>query len=173
MPPGGVLNTDNLPSWWDTAKRQEVESFKAQCYSLSGIIMSCLAKCMGLDSDYFKSIHQHKEPGDTLKMIKYFRMKERPDSSIPRLAEHTDWGSITFVFTKTPGLEIRDPNNQWFHVPIVLDGIVVNIGDAMALWTGGALKSVLHRVTWDSVPIGRDRYTIGYFINPNSGNMAA
>merc|ERR1712093_702284 len=29
--PGGILETQNLPSWWDLQKRKEIEAFKAQC----------------------------------------------------------------------------------------------------------------------------------------------
>ncbi|KAH8892155.1 Clavaminate synthase-like protein [Thozetella sp. PMI_491] len=167
-PAGGVLSSKNLPEWWDHEKRAEIEKFKAECYDLSITMMSGFAKNMGLDEEYFTRIHQHKAPGHTLRCIKYPQLEEQPDSRQPRLSTHTDWGSLTFVFTKQAGLEIQDPNNDWFHIPVVPDGIVVNIGDALSLWTGKTLKSTLHRITWDNLPRNQDRYSLAYFSQPNN-----
>lgn len=168
--PGGILKTEHLPAWWDQQKRERVEEFKAQCYNLSVDLLSCFAVRLGLDKDYFRRYHEHREPGNSLKLIRYPAMEERPSHKVPRLAEHTDWGSITFVFTSQNGLEIRDPDDKdWVRVPVVDDGIVVNIGDALSLWTGKALKSTMHRITWEGLPRDKSRYSIAYFVNPNYG----
>ncbi|KAL6240228.1 hypothetical protein RBB50_012875 [Rhinocladiella similis] len=165
--PGGVLETDDLPEWWDHDKRNEVEAFKADCYDLSSMLLSCFADQLGFSRDFFRQSHLHKDPGNTLKLIRYPPMAVHPGQEIPRLSEHTDWGSITFVFTNQAGLEIRDPQNHWRQIPVVEDGIVINIGDALSLWTGKALKSTMHRITWENLPLDKDRYSIAYFTNPN------
>jgi isopenicillin N synthase-like dioxygenase len=170
LPAGRILQTDNLPSWWDQAKRKEIEAFKSQCYDLSMDLMSSFAAELGVDEDFFCKSHLHSEPGNNLKFIKYPRMEEQADG-IPRLSEHTDWGSLTFVFSTQGGLEIRDPKDEWCHVPVVPGGIVVNIGDALSLWTGKALKSTLHRITWENLSMDNDRYSIAYFVNPNYGTL--
>lgn len=41
--------------------------------------------------------------------------------------------------------------------------ILVNIGDALAFWTKGMLKSTVHRVTFGG---GAERYSIAYFCHP-------
>ena len=92
---------------------------------------------------------------------------DKTGTEIPRLSEHTDWGSITFVFADRAGLKIRDPNNKWFHIPVVSDDIVVHIGDALSLWTDGGLKSTLHRITRTNLPMNQNRYSIAYSTNPN------
>ncbi|KAI1382800.1 uncharacterized protein F4822DRAFT_97282 [Hypoxylon trugodes] len=167
LPSGGIMETDHLPAWWDQSKRRKIEDFKSQCQDLNHALLSCFAVQLGLDKDYFLAMHAEKAPGNTLKLIKYPRMEHRPGVEIPRLSEHTDWGSITLVFTKQGGLEIRDPNNEWCQVPIVPDGIVVNIADALSLWTGKELKSTMHRITWENLPIEQERYSMAYFVNPN------
>ena len=132
--------------------------------------MSCFERQMGLEDGYFRSVHQHKPPGNNLKFLKYPTMDVQPDARTPRLYAHTDWGSLTMVFTSSPGLEVRHPkDHSWVHAPVVPNGIVVNVGDALALWTGNRLKSTLHRITWESVSIHSDRYSIVYFVNPNAG----
>lgn len=168
-PAGGVLNSTNLSSWWGEEKRQTIETFKAQCYDLTITMMSGFAVCMGLDKDFFTRIHEHKAPGHTLRLIKYPKLDSRPEEGrLPRLSTHTDWGSLTFVFTKQAGLEIEDPQHNWFQVPVVPDGIVVNIGDALSLWTSKTLKSTLHRITWENLPPNQDRYSMAYFSQPNN-----
>lgn len=168
-PAGGVLSSSNLCSWWDENKRQTIETFKAECYDLTMTMMSGFAVRMGLDKDFFTRIHEHKAPGHTLRSIKYPKLDSQPEEGqLPRLSTHTDWGSLTFVFTKQAGLEIQDPEDKWFKVPVVPNGIVVNIGDALSLWTGKTLKSTLHRITWDNLPHDRDRYSMAYFSQPNN-----
>lgn len=171
--PGGILATDHLPEWWNREKRETIESFKSQCYDLSIKLMSCFAHQLGLEKNYFQQAHKHKDPGNNLKLIRYPPIETDSDQGIPRLSEHTDWGSITFVFTTQGGLEIRDPNNNWFHVPVIRGGIVVNIDDALSLWSGKVLKSTLHRITWENLPKDKDRYSIAYFTNPNYGKLWA
>lgn len=131
--------------------------------------MSCFAVKLGLEKSYFSSYHQHQDPGNVLKFIKYPRFDEKP-VGVPRLSEHTDWGSITFVSTDRPGLEVRDPSNQWYQIPTVPGGLVVNIGDALSLWSKKSLKSTMHRISWENLDTTEDRLSIVYFTHPNNGN---
>ncbi|PLB53359.1 Clavaminate synthase-like protein [Aspergillus steynii IBT 23096] len=167
MPAGRLFDKPNLPAWWTRPRLQEVEDFKASCYDISLNIMSCLAVQLGLERSFFDATHQHKDPGNPLKLIKYPRFEKQPDG-IPRLSEHTDWGSITFVFTETPGLEMRDPEDQWTAVPTIPGGVVVNIADSMSLRTNKKLKSAFHRIRWDTVGVDKERLSIAYFVHPNN-----
>lgn len=170
LPAGGVLRTGNLPSWWDVRKRQQIEDFKSQCYELSMSLLSCFAVQLGLDRSFFARDHQHREPGNVLKLIKYPSFHRQPEG-VPRLSEHTDWGSLTFVLTEKAGLEIRDPLDEWFDVPVVPGGVVVNIGDAMSLWSNQTLKSTMHRISWKNLNIHEDRLSVVYFTHPNNGTI--
>ncbi|KAL3493327.1 hypothetical protein BJX62DRAFT_223980 [Aspergillus germanicus] len=168
LPANQLAQSTNIHLWWDAAKLDEIEMFKAQCNSLTLQIMSCFAVHMGLPRGFFDASHRQVLPGNTLKLIKYPKMTVQPDSSVvPRLSEHTDWGSLTLLFTQSPGLEVRDPNNQWHEIPVIPGGIIVNIGDALSLWTGKQLKSTMHRISWEKVPVDRDRYSVPYFVHPN------
>ncbi|KAL2823906.1 hypothetical protein BDW59DRAFT_90856 [Aspergillus cavernicola] len=129
--------------------------------------MSCFAAHMGLPKVFFAASHSRLLPGNTLKSIKHPKMTKEPDDVIPRLSEHTVWGSLTLFFTESPGLEVRDPNNQWHDVPVIPDGIIINIGDALSLWASKKLKSTVHRISWKKAPMNKDRYSIPYFVHPN------
>ncbi|KAI9850062.1 MAG: hypothetical protein M1838_006142 [Thelocarpon superellum] len=95
-----------------------------------------------------------------------------------RAGAHSDYGSITLLFQRRsqPGLEILSPSSSWLPVPVTPPGsendpmppILVNIGDLLAHWTNGLLKSTVHRVVFpaDSKGRGDDRYSIAYFCHP-------
>lgn len=169
LPAGQLSKSENIHSWWDKDKLEDIEAFKAQCNDLNLKIMSCFAVHMDLQKDFFHASHRQVLPGNTFKLIKYPKMDEQPEDYIPRLSEHTDWGSITLLFTESPGLEVRDPNNQWHAVPVIPGAVTINIGDALSLWTGKQLKSTMHRISWDKVPKSQDRYSMPYFVHPNFG----
>ena len=61
-------------------------------------------------------------------------------------------------------------SSRWLYVPPAPGCAVVNLGDAMVEWTGGLLRSCLHRV---NVPpgeqVGRDRYSVAYLCRPWAG----
>lgn len=126
---------------------------------------------MGLPEDYFVEAHDSaKEPGNVLRLIKYPATKEQPDASLPRLSEHTDWGTLTLLFTESPGLEVSPPNGQgWVMAPVIEDAVIVNIADGLAMWSGKTLKSTKHRLSWESLPHYLDRHSMAYFVNANAG----
>lgn len=84
-------------------------------------------------------------------------------------------GSLTLLFQRPlqSGLEILTSNGTWSPVPVFPKGtendefppILVNIGDLLNHWTGGLLKSTVHRVV---MPKSRReaRYSIAYFCHP-------
>lgn len=99
-----------------------------------------------------------------------------------RAGAHSDYGSLTLLFQLPgqPGLEIRTPGGgEWEAVgvdPAAAAGcggveralpILVNIGDLLEDWTGGLLKSTVHRVVFPTGgEEGCDRYSMAYFCHP-------
>ncbi|KAL4804612.1 hypothetical protein BDV18DRAFT_26436 [Aspergillus unguis] len=168
LPAGQLSQCTNLHSWWDGAKLSEVESFKAHCAALTLSILSCYTPHLGLNRDFFEASHNQTLPGNALKLMKYPKIDPGHKPTGPaRLSEHSDWGSLTLLFVESAGLEVRDPNNNWHDVPVVSGGIILNIGDVLSLWTGKGLKSTLHRISWEKVPLDKDRFSIPYFAQPN------
>lgn len=165
------LTCNNLSSWWTFEKRQQAENFRARCQKLAERLLETFAVAMGLPPLFFSGAHaQDKDPGNVLRLIRYPALSAQPDPRFPRLGEHTDWGTLTLLFAKTPGLEVRPPGDQgWVPAPVVKDAIIVNIADGLALWSGGMLKSTNHRLSWDSLPYNMHRHSIAYFVNANAG----
>ncbi|KAH8163812.1 hypothetical protein CIB48_g4439 [Xylaria polymorpha] len=56
------------------------------------------------------------------------------------IAAHTDFSTITILLQqpRTRGLQVwYPPTEDWIPVPVVDDGLVINIGDLMEKFTGG------------------------------------
>lgn len=88
------------------------------------------------------------------------------------LLGHTDGGSVTILFNVIGGLQLlpaglSPTDGNWQYVKPEPGCAVVNLGDAMTQWTGGVLRSGLHRV---QPALGQQsvcpRYSVGYFLKP-------
>ncbi|KAF2767783.1 Clavaminate synthase-like protein [Teratosphaeria nubilosa] len=166
---GEIIKGHNVPSWWDEKKRQEVEDFKTRAHALAMKLVEVFARSFGLPPDYFSEAHNDElGPGSILRMIHYPRLDIKLSADIPRCYAHTDWSTMAFVWPQSGGLEVETPSKRWMEVPLIPDSVVVNIGDAMSLWSGQTLKSTLHRVSFDKVPIDQERWSMVYFLNANT-----
>ena len=85
---------------------------------------------------------------------------------------HTDLGCITILFNVIGGLQIlpfgsENVEKNWVYVRPEPDCAIINLGDAMVKWSGGILRSNIHRVT---TPPGRQadspRYSVAYLLRP-------
>jgi len=83
---------------------------------------------------------------------------------------HTDFGSLTLLWSQNvAGLQLKTPARQWKYVPPVDNGIICNVGDTLAFWSAGYLKSTIHRVVR---PPDDQAYThrlgLFYFVRPGN-----
>lgn len=165
---GDIVTGRNTGRWWSQDKLNRVEAFKESCQELNIKLLQIFASHFHLPKDYFSSAHDlTRGPGSVLRMLHYPKLDEAPPAGLPRLYEHTDWGSLTFVWPQSGGLEVETPSKKWMEVPLVDGGVVVNIGDALSLWSGRKLKSTLHKINFDKLPIDEERWSMAYFVNAN------
>lgn len=94
------------------------------------------------------------------------------------LGGHTDIGSITLLFNVVGGLQIlpadrENKRGNWLYVKPEPGHAVVNIGDTLVEWTGGLLRSSLHRVVTapgEQALVARE--SVAYLVRPrNSASM--
>ncbi len=79
------------------------------------------------------------------------------------IAPHTDYGCLTLLATDgTAGLEVQRRGGEWLPVAAAPGTFVVNFGEMLEMWTGGAVRATPHRV------IGTDaeRLSAPLFFNP-------
>ncbi|KAF2787490.1 oxidoreductase [Melanomma pulvis-pyrius CBS 109.77] len=88
------------------------------------------------------------------------------------LVPHTDMGTITLLANVIGGLEILRPSSSngetkdnWEHVKPEPNCLIVNVGDAMVQWSGGVLRSNVHRVTYPpGAQANHDRFSVAYLV---------
>ena len=81
------------------------------------------------------------------------------------LHHHTDPGVLTLLLQDmVGGLQALSRDDGWVDVVPEEGTIVVNLGDAMQVWTNDNYRSAVHRV----LPIkGQARFSTPYFFNPS------
>ncbi len=103
----------------------------------------------------------HYPVGDPVPEAERDGLRELGDTA---LGYHTDPGVLTLLLQDmTGGLQAQAANGDWVDVEPRPGTIVVNLADAMQVWTNDQYRAAVHRV----VPMTQtDRMSIPYFFNP-------
>ena len=184
-----------VPDWFtkDEKKIQLVKKMSIDLFQLSIRILRLLAIGLKIEDadgvageEWFDSRFAPEKPsGTTFRFLHYPGQKSLSPESVIRAGAHTDYGSMTLLFQQEDqeGLEILSPvSKKWEAVPYVLANpkfagesapIVINIADQLSYWTGGLLKSTVHRVKFPAKAqeTGQDRYSIVFFSHPNDETL--
>jgi isopenicillin N synthase-like dioxygenase len=84
------------------------------------------------------------------------------------LLAHTDFGSLTILHNQVGGLQVLLPGSEeWKYIKPITGHLICNIGDALAIFSGGLLRSSLHRVV--SPPgeqLACERISVALFLRP-------
>ena len=85
------------------------------------------------------------------------------------LGYHTDPGTLTLLLQDdTGGLQAESLSDGWIDVPPRAGTVVVNLADAVQVWTNDRYRAAVHRV----VPMTQQRrFSIPYFSNPTRHAM--
>ncbi|KAF5017668.1 hypothetical protein F66182_10383 [Fusarium sp. NRRL 66182] len=145
-------------------------SFMKRSHSIVTLLLDIFNDSLQLPKGTLSSLHQLEAmSGDAVRLIK---APPQPRSSRQgiTLPEHTDYGSITFVFNQLGGLQVLPPGRdaQYLYVEPLPGHMIVNIGDALVKFTNGLFRSNIHRIV---APPGAQgdftRYSVVYFSRPN------
>ncbi|RPD60588.1 Clavaminate synthase-like protein [Lentinus tigrinus ALCF2SS1-7] len=119
-------------------------------YNILHPILRLLARGMELPEETFVNIHNFDAPGETwARFMKYYPRSEEDEKNSKNvwLKGHTDFGTITILWSQpVTALQILSPDGKWRWVKHMDNALVVNIGDAMEMLTGGFYKGTIHRV---------------------------
>ena len=155
------------------SRKQHLEGFvKRGQYAIS-LILHALSTQLGLPEDALSDrMPPNQSSGTILRMICYAPSLV-PEERRTGLTPHTDYGSITLLANVIGGLQVLhpdfDPSDEqgWQYVKPEPGCLIVNIADAMVQWTGGVLRSNMHRVNFApgaqaTVP----RYSVALLVRP-------
>jgi isopenicillin N synthase-like dioxygenase len=129
--------------------KQAMTTLFTQLSSLHQSVMRAIAVGMALpDETYFD---RFVDVGDnTLRLLHYPAVRRDVFTINPgqvRAGEHSDYGSITFLFQdERGGLQVQSPSGKFVDATPVPGTCVVNAGDLLARWSNDTIKSTVHRV---------------------------
>ncbi|KAI1127288.1 Clavaminate synthase-like protein [Nemania abortiva] len=150
-----------------------ITSYLKHCQDIVATLNSSLATQLKLPRDTFTALQSPTKLSGTV--IRFLKALASPESDDLRTAliHHTDFGTITLLANVVGGLQILQPGrlptdeDAWSWVRPQPGCLIVNIGDAMSQWTGGLLRSSMHRVS--HAPGHQrfiDKYSLVYLARP-------
>ena len=118
---------------------------------------------LGLDPGFFAA--RTTNAVVTMRANYYRRRPTDPNLSDAQMAlgAHSDYGLFTVLLAdEGRGLQVLDGEDRWRDLEPAPGALVINVGDALAVWTNDTWRSSIHRVLPPS-EIGRARRSIALF----------
>ncbi|EXJ91468.1 hypothetical protein A1O3_00016 [Capronia epimyces CBS 606.96] len=155
--------------------------FMHQVQAVSERLMTCFARGLGFDDNYFVRAHDVSRPESqtVCRLLHYFEVPANPGEVWHRAGAHTDWDLLTLLFQKEgqsgleicPGREVSTSfghGDTWTKVEPSAGQIICNIGDLLMSWSDDRFKSTFHRVKAPTEPgdYHGERYSIAFFNQP-------
>ena len=123
-------------------------------------LIIALCSQMGVDQNILLSYMS--DPLTNMTLLNYPPMPPKSDSW--GIHPHKDFNLLTLLaHDPVGGLEVRNRNDEWLSADCPPNGMVLNVGDMLELWSGGRLLSTPHRVFNRS---GKPRQSFPYFSKP-------
>lgn len=154
-----------LKVWPENPKnfRKVLLEFTAKLEKMNGLIMRAMAKSLKLEDEECL-IKQMGEDPTVLSRFNLYPPCPRPDAVLAA-KPHGDASATTYLLQdkEVEGLQtLKD--GHWYRVPIIPNGILVNIGDQVEIMSNGIFESPIHRVVTNP---DRERKTIAIFFGPD------
>ena len=131
------------------------------CNEISMTILSFIESSLNFSDNFFKD--KFENPMSLLRCNYYPPRKFDMSKKDYGIAPHTDYGCLTLLLTdQNPGLEIKNPNNDWELVIPEIEDLIVNFGDLIQIWSENKIKATSHRVFGNN----KERFSIPFFFNP-------
>lgn len=143
---GGIYGPNVWPDLPEADFRSPVWAYYQQTSALGRTLWSVLLEGLGQPARLVDKFA--RRPIVPMKMIRYPPHRHTAEGQFG-IGAHTDFGGITILFQQPgkDGLEVwHDGLRRWIDVPALEDVYVINCGDMIQRWSGGAYKSARHRV---------------------------
>lgn len=148
---------------WLPALSDHAMAFFHSGHAVARHLLRGFALALGLDENFF--MRQCDRPLSRASFVYYPHQGDDVAAGRYGVAPHTDFGVLTVLCQDdVGGLEVCDAGGKWIQAPPVDDTLVVNVGDLLSRWTGGAYRSTPHRVLNRS---GRERLSLVLAFDPD------
>lgn len=157
-----ISSSDN--QWLDDAVlpgfRAAVEKYADKIEAVAMTLVRVYAVALDLDPDWFDEAFA--EPFWRLRLTQYPPQTD-PATEAFGIAPHVDTTFFTLLVQDAPGLTIHHAQrNQWLHVPVIEDAIVVNTGELLRQWSNDRFLSTRHFANNTSTGL---RHSVPLFFN--------
>lgn len=159
------MNPLDGPNVWPPRSgglQDAMETYYEAARTLSGVLARAFSLALGRDADFLAEL---LTPTQALLKVNHYPPQANPTTiSDIGVVPHADEGAFTLLWQdEHSGLEVETKSGEWVQAPPIPGTFVVNIGNALQLWTDGEFSSTPHRVINRS---GADRYSIPFFNYP-------
>ncbi|MEM6565683.1 MAG: 2-oxoglutarate and iron-dependent oxygenase domain-containing protein [Pseudomonadota bacterium] len=160
------------PNLWPESPegfREHMEAYYRAMNGLADLLMDIFALALNLPQGFFAD--KLDKNMSALRLICYPEQIKPPEQHQLRSGAHTDYGTLTILAADDApgGLQARHRNGEWIDILPEPGEFVINIGDAMEIWTNQKWVSTLHRVSnpdRKTAPTAR-RLSMPFFHQPN------
>ncbi|KAL6881988.1 hypothetical protein ACP4OV_011460 [Aristida adscensionis] len=162
-------NVADFPEISPPPTRETLDAYIAQMVSLAELLGECMSLNLGLAAGHVRDTFAPAFVGTKFAM---YPPCPRPEL-VWGLRAHTDAGGIILLLQDAAvgGLEFLRGGRDWVPVGATEgDRLFVNIGDQIEVLSGGAYRSVVHRV---AAGAGGRRLSVATFYNPGADAVVA
>lgn len=153
--------------------RPQIKDFYTHAHTILMHLMSHIETHLGLKAGTMASLNPLDQLSGT--SLRFLKAPALPPHSAPRAGfyGHTDLGSMTMLFNIVGGLQVLVPpdaeaiESNYRYVKPQPGCAIINLGDAMVPWSGGLLRSNMHRIAMaPGEQKSVDRYSVAYLMRP-------
>ena len=143
--------------------RAKVGRYFGEQLTFSRKLIRLFALSLNMDEDFFEG--KMDRPGCMISLNYYNRDPNLPNVNAS-IHPHTDHELFTILYQdgNINALEVVNSDGVWVPVPPIEGTFVVNIGDALSIWTNNVFVSTLHRAVNTSEA---ERISIPFFFGAN------
>lgn len=136
--------------------RSLVKSYLQHGQHVVSQVLTGLESCLMLPSGTLRDLQSPDDQSGTMLRMIRCAPSLKPEDMRTGFLPHTDGGTVTLLANVLGGLQVLKPDaspdsqdeGAWQWVRPQPGCLIVNMGDAMVEWTGGVLRSNIHRVSY-------------------------
>jgi len=156
------------PSTVNDRMDSTITPFIQKSLEINNTILDILSDRLGLPPGKLMEKHPIGEHSGSESRV--IRAPPNPPQKRQLLGSHTDFGSLSFLHNRVGGLQVLVPTSDtWQYIKPIPGHAICNIGDALSIFSGGILRSNLHRVV---APPGSqanlERWSLVFFTRPGN-----
>ncbi|KAI0696905.1 hypothetical protein BC835DRAFT_1271188 [Cytidiella melzeri] len=164
----GKVHRD-YPSTVNARMDSTIRPFIQKSLGINMTLLKVFNERLGLPEGALASKHTIDAPsGCESRVIKNPPRHDATAEAKQAIGAHCDFGSLSFLHNRLGGLQVLPPGvTEWKYVKPISGHAICNVGDALSIFSGGILRSNLHRVVTPPKEQGKyERWSLVFFSRP-------